>query len=159
MVHINIGVEMEEHGFSFDMSQVAEFRYKEVLGKLLAMYIKECGDKYMLEEKTDPKDPNRRLIVILIRGIGVHGIPLPVSVSQANAVLAHARKTREECEVFDAQGDKKELYVLTQSGSRRTVANTRFKYLVGKKFGCSPVIEGDELRWTGVLQLEVGGDE
>ena len=85
----------------------------------------------------------------------VVGLPVPVSAEQAEQIKHSKFEHGKEIEVLDVNNDGTELYVLSNSGSRRVLANVRARYAIAKQLGCSPVVENGGVSWRGEFTFDV----
>lgn len=85
----------------------------------------------------------------------VEGLPVPVTAAQAEQFRNAVVERGKEVDVYDPNGDGTELYVLSNSGSRRVLANVRARHTIAKRLGCSPVVENGGVSWRGEFIFDV----
>ena len=85
----------------------------------------------------------------------VVGLPVPVTAAQAEQIKNTTVERGKEVDIYDPNADGTELYVLSNSGSRRVLANVRARYTIAKRLGCSLVVENGGVSWRGEFTFEV----
>ena len=78
-----------------------------------------------------------------------------IDEAQAEQIRNTTAERGKEVDVYDPNNDGSELYVLSNSGSRRVLANVRARYTIAKRLGCSPVVENGGVSWRGEFTFEV----
>jgi hypothetical protein len=145
-----VAVELLSEGLVVDFSKVAKADRAKAQDRFEWIYNDLAGTDIASER--DPDHPG--VLVYTHVATTVVGVPIPVTKAQAEAIRQHRFEHGKEVDVFDPEGDGEKFFILSDSGSRRVLANVRARYTIAKKLGCSPRIDGDSLCWRGEFTYE-----
>lgn len=143
----HLKVELLTDGVFVNYSPVAKEHLSKVSEKFEKMYEDLAGSavgSYPVEGQ--PQCVNYEHIAST-----VCGIPVPVTPAQAEAIKHMKFEHGKEIGVLEIDGGH---YILSDSGSRRVLANVRARYVIAKRLNCVPKIEGGCVQWHGKIAVE-----
>jgi uncharacterized protein (DUF779 family) len=83
----------------------------------------------------------------------VYGIPVPITAEQAEAIRHAKFEHGKEVDVLAIDGGH---FILSNSGSRRILANVRARYIIAKRLCCKPRVINGGVQWSGQIELDCG---